>query len=502
MSDSTQRKSDSKKRLEAIQRISKNLSEKRKEALATSIDDTAKDITASSSTNQPLANKIANSITPIMEKSIKTFEPIIRNASELAQGVLVDVVDIGNDIVNDSDDILKDTTGISPEKIVLDTFDELGITKENIEHINNALESDEFKEDFKNHIDILAITTADILKSPNFAETSDVVIDESKEIASKSFKAAVQVFLNGLEEIFPLGPIIALARSANTVGSTAVDNLEHAGNISNMSSELVALSSDVYIKKLKQLKDTKEKLQRYKEKLKRSQEKIQRTKDKFVNSDKPSFNNLKDTKTKSVEGTKKGGTKKGGTKKVGTKKGGTKKGDTKVESDLDTLKYNATKLAANTSQLAKEIKDMESVDNLKQILMNQSKTVGDKSFKASIEVLLNGLEEIFPFGPLLSLSRSGETISNNISDTIFHAKHIASEFYTISEKIKDKSKKTLEAVQNTQSKFINSDKPSIKDDKPTSVEGKKKGGKRKKKKKNIINPKKLDFFYKLFFHFK
>ena len=115
----------------------------------------------------------------------------------------------------------------------------------------------------------------------------------------------------------------------------------------------------------------------------------------------PSFNNLKDTKTKSVEGIKKGGT-----KKVGTKKGGTKKGDTKVESDLDTLNNNATKLAANTSQLAKEIKDMESVDNLKQILMNQSKTVGDKSFKASIEVLLDGLEEVFPFGPLLSLSRS------------------------------------------------------------------------------------------------
>jgi len=489
MSDSTQRKSDSKKRLEAIQRIAENLSEKRKEDLATTIDDTAKGITASSSTNAPLANKIADSITPIMEKSIKTFEPIIRNAAELAQGVLVDVVDIGKDIVNDSDDILKDTTGISPEKIVLDTFDELGITKENIEHINNALESDEFKEDFKNHIDILAITTADILKSPNFAETSDVVIDESKEIASKSFKAAVQVFLNGLEEIFPLGPIIALARSANTVGRTAVDNLEHAGNITNMSSELVALSSDVYIKKLKQLKDTKEKLQRYKEKLKRSQEKIQRTKDKFVNSDKPSFNNLKDTKTKSVEGTKKGGT-----KKVGTKKGGTKKGDTKVESDLDTLKYNSTKLAANTSQLAKEIKDMESVDNLKQILRNQSKTVGDKSFKASIEVLLDGLEEIFPFGPLLSLSRSGETISNNISDTIFHAKHIASEFNTTSEKIKDKSKKTLEAVQNTQSKFINSDKPSIKDDKPTSVEGKKKGGTRNKKKKKKNKSKKIRFF--------
>jgi ribosomal protein S7 len=231
----------------------------------------------SNNDNKELADNIANSLTdtataivPVIEKSVEAIGPIVEKSIETAG-------EFGKAAVVSAADKIKETTGINLEN--------KGDIDKSFSKINQVLESEEFKQAVKSTMDILASTTNEVLESDDFKKTSNLVIDESKEIASKSFKAAIQVFLNGLEEVFPFGPIIALSRSGNTIVKAGIDITEHASNIANTSTHLVEKVTNTIAKKL---------------------DDVENTQDKFITSDKPSIHNLKEG---AKELQKKGGTK-------------------------------------------------------------------------------------------------------------------------------------------------------------------------------------------------
>ena len=268
--------------------------------------------------NKQLADNIGDSIIQTAHDITPTVTKTADNIGTAVNELYDQTKDIAAAGIVSLSNSLSDVTGI-------DLSDKKKTSKE-LNDIVDTLSSDELKEALSEGATVINEVAQEM--QPKLSETSDIVIEESEKIGSKSLKALIQVMLNGMEEIFPFGPIIALSRSANITGKTIIENFDHVNNIVEQSTDL---TSTTLTNLNDALNDDSENVEN------KIEDRAQDQQKKFINSDQTEERGKKNSKEIEEERGKKNS--KEIEEKSKSKKGGTRNAKKKKKHKSKTVRF-------------------------------------------------------------------------------------------------------------------------------------------------------------------